>query len=190
MQILMNDFEGVPPYPLCVDDELITTEGNLPQPVNRPSYMTGFVANVQLMQILSECMRRHRTYQTAPMDTDVYAILMWIERAQTQMRQIIQNLPDVLGPNPPQGTTAPSDQTEVFATQRANLLITAVSAEFALVSLRSGVVLSTYLTRKQLDLKAMADPNHDIAPERELVGREMYSLLSRYVAGSSFPGSR
>ncbi|GHJ88004.1 hypothetical protein NliqN6_4406 [Naganishia liquefaciens] len=161
MQILMNDFEGVPPYPLCVDDELITTEGNLPQPVNRPSYMTGFVANVQLMQILSECMRRHRTYQTAPMDTDVYAVLMWIERAQTQMRQIIQNLPDVLGPNPPQGTTAPSDQTEVFATQRANLLITAVSAEFAL-----------------LDLKAMADPNHDIAPERELVGREMYSLLS------------
>jgi hypothetical protein len=134
MQILMNDFEGVPPYPLCVDDELITTEGNLPQPVNRPSYMTGFVANVQLMQILSECMRRHRTYQTAPMDTDVYAILMWIERAQTQMRQIIQGLPDVLGPNPPQGSVA-TDQMEVFATQRANLLITAVSAEFALVSM-------------------------------------------------------
>lgn len=61
----MNDFEGVPPYPLCIDDELITTEGNLPQPANRPSYMTGFVANVQLMQILSECMRRHRTYQTS-----------------------------------------------------------------------------------------------------------------------------
>lgn len=132
MQILMNDFEGVPPYPLCIDDELITTEGNLPQPANRPSYMTGFVANVQLMQILSECMRRHRTYQTSPVDTDVYAILMWIEKAQTRMRQIIQGLPDVLGPSPPQGTTV-SDQSEVFATQRANLLITAVSAEFALV---------------------------------------------------------
>lgn len=136
----MNDFEGVPPYPLCVDDELITTEGNLPQPVNRPSYMTGFVANVQLMQILSECMRRHRTYQTAPMDTDVYAILMWIERAQTQMRQIIRGLPDVLGPNPPPpGTVASTDQAEVFATQRANLLITGVSAEFQLVGSRSRV---------------------------------------------------
>lgn len=133
MQILMNDFEGVPPYPLCIDDELITTEGNLPQPVNRPSYMTGFVANVQLMQILSECMRRHRTYETSPMDTDVYGILRWIERGQAQMRQVIQGLPDVLGPAPSHGTTV-TDQSEMFGTQRANLLITAVSAEFALVS--------------------------------------------------------
>ncbi|KAJ9110508.1 hypothetical protein QFC22_006729 [Naganishia vaughanmartiniae] len=160
MQILMNDFEGVPPYPLCIDDELITTEGNLPQPVNRPSYMTGFVANVQLMQILSECMRRHRIYQTSPRDTDVYGILRWIERGQAQMRQVIQDLPDVLGPAPPLGVMV-TDQSEMFATQRANLLITAVSSEFAL-----------------LDLKALADPTHDIASERESVGREMYSLLS------------
>jgi hypothetical protein len=178
MQILMNDFEGVPPYPLCIDDELITTEGNLPQPANRPSYMTGFVANVQLMQILSECMRRHRTYQTSPVDTDVYAILMWIEKAQTRMRQIIQGLPDVLGPSPPQGTTL-SDQSEVFATQRANLLITAVSAEFALVSRFRITHINADTASPQLDLKAMADPSHDISSERELVGREMYSLLSR-----------
>ncbi|KAJ9092586.1 hypothetical protein QFC19_008694 [Naganishia cerealis] len=98
---------------------------------------------------------------TSPMDTDVYGILRWIERAQAQMRKVIQGLPDVLGPAPPHVTMAVTDQSEVFATQRANLLITAVSAEFAL-----------------LDLKALADPTHDISSERELVGREMYSLLS------------
>lgn len=44
------------------------------------------------------------------------------------------------------------------------------------------------LTPAQLDLKAMADPSHDISSERELVGREMYSLLSRWARSTLSDG--
>jgi len=129
--ISLNDFEGSPPLPLEVDDEYMTPEGHLPQPRAKPSYMSGYVSVVKLFQIFSECLIRQRCFIHTPAagpNTD--SLKSWIEEAQQRIRSILDSVPEVLRNNIGEDTWAKGD---VFGTQKANVLITALCVEFALV---------------------------------------------------------
>jgi hypothetical protein len=131
--ICLQDMEGHPPLPLEVDDECMTTEGNLPQPTNRPSYMCGFITITKIFKILSECMVRQRTFKNpSAAGPDMAELLKWIESAQKRLRTTLDNVPPVL--RVAAGDRSVWDKAEAFGTQRANILTTALCVEFALVS--------------------------------------------------------
>lgn len=163
---MMHDFEGLPSFPLCIDDELITTHGSLAQPSSRPSYMVGFVALAGIFQVIGECLLLTRQHSARSL-VNHSGSLQWIERAQQRVNDILDRLPAALRP------TAASDDIvhphhhaendpddDIFSVQRANLLITAVSAKFEL-----------------LNFKAMAGGSN-VESEREHEGRRMYALLA------------
>jgi hypothetical protein len=144
MPVMMHDFEGVPDFPICVDDDLITERGSFSQPENKPSYMSGFVALARLFQIMGECLLLKKQNSARGQTGDASSSLEWITKGERRVEEILRGLPDVLRP------TAPLDEAmdldDIFSVQRANLLITAVSVKFELVSMlntHGGLVMNT-----------------------------------------------
>jgi len=114
---------------LEIDDEYINTVGYLPQPPNRVSYMTGFCIIAKVFQVYYECLMRQRIHLSIPgMGAETVALRAWIEQAQGRLKGIIAQAPPALIPGNEE------QQDDIFGTQRANILVTALCTEFALVS--------------------------------------------------------
>lgn len=131
------DYEGLPPLPLTVDDELITSAGSFPQPAGKMSNMTGFVCVVQLWPILSQCIVRHRRLTLRQRHgrvlepAEAEAEREWVQNARADVDVIRQSVPSQLL----EGTYDGEDDTAraVWGMQRANFIITEASVRFALV---------------------------------------------------------
>lgn len=181
---LMPDYEGVPPMPLEVDDEFITPQGYLPQPATRPSTMTGLAMSCRLFRIFSECLFRHRTFSYTPgVAADPDSTLNWVDGARMDLRETVLGMPTAWQAHP-EGMEDEDDRV-MYGTQRANILITAASLDFALVSSGCGCGLKRRRCELnlrpddgQLDLKALIVPELDIAEEREAAARDSYRVLS------------
>lgn len=133
----MHDCEGVPDYPQEVDDDLITSQGTFQQPPDRVSFMVGFVACTKLFRIMSECLVRHRFFQHQPYGSDsLNTEVEWVFEAHDRIATIFDQLPVELSSIAlsKDAVGVDADASAIFAMQRANLLITAASVKFALVS--------------------------------------------------------
>lgn len=133
---MLHDFEKVPPWPKCTDDENISQHGMIDQLVGRPSYMMGFVVLSSLFQILGECLllsRQHLARPKGDVEAAKKTCSAWIENALQRIDGHLEDLPDVLRPSVILDPA--KDINEVFAVQRVNLMITAVFIKFELVSL-------------------------------------------------------
>ncbi|BEJ13508.1 hypothetical protein CspHIS471_0306820 [Cutaneotrichosporon sp. HIS471] len=174
--IILHDFEGVPPHPLLVDDEYLTPAGHLPQPDGRPSIMVGFVSILRIFQVVSGCVARHRAFANRPrndaraededdMDEfDEAASVRWIAGAQARLRSILSALPPALCMDLQVSCAAERADPcnfSLFQIQQANISITALCAEFAL-----------------LDFRACLRPDEDTRSEREEMARKAYATLS------------
>lgn len=144
--MLINDFQGICSLPEPVDDEFITSQGMFPQPASRTSILAGFVSVSMMFKILSECFFHHRCITTAGLKTTSSE---WTVDAEERLHQILREMPLVI-----QDPAIVGDETnkmrQVFALQRANILITAAIAKFALVSgvcSRKGVVIDLAVVR-------------------------------------------
>ena len=126
--VALPDFEGTPPLPLEVNDENMTSD-HVPQaPNGKHSYITGFVAVIKIFRILSQCLLRQRLFATSHEPFDRSELLQWVDSAQAEVRNVLNNLPVPLRPAT-NSTPGTSD-----GTQQANILITALCVELVLVS--------------------------------------------------------
>ena len=124
--MLINDFQGVCSIPEPIDDEFITSQGMFPQPPSRTSVLAGFVCLSKIFRILSECFFHHRCLATG-----LRTITMdWSVDAEDRLHQALRDMPAAI--QDPTINTVES-MRQVFAMQRANILITAAIAKFALV---------------------------------------------------------
>lgn len=149
--MLFNNHEGVPPLPLDVEDERITSTGIMPSSSSTAggftNYIAGFIAVVQIFRTLGECQLRHRTLLNDPTASqDPLALLQWVQHAVSRLQSITESLPvdlrakrTTIGPdgkskaiNVTLNTTP--DSAATAGIQQANIFITAMCAEFALVS--------------------------------------------------------
>jgi hypothetical protein len=129
----MPDYEGVPPMPLEVDDEFITPQGYVSQPQDRPSPLTGLAMSCGLFRTFSECLFRHRSFSYTPRTAaDPESTLTWVDNARRDLVLTLRNFPNAWQADP-EGMMDEDDRV-MFGTQRANILITAASLDFALVS--------------------------------------------------------
>lgn len=169
--IILHDFEGVPPYPLETDDEYITTEGALPQPKGKTSTLVGYVAIMRVFQVLAHTINRQRAWANkSSLDPDEQrdpsALRRWIGTAQARLREVIDGLPPALrlrfgaSEVDSNGEEVPQQYGD-FGIQQANITITALCAEFAL-----------------LDLRASICPDEDTRLEKEEMATKAYETLS------------
>jgi hypothetical protein len=134
--IALPDFEGIPPFPVEVDDEYITNESIQPQPSGKLSFMTGFIVISRIFQILSQTIMRQRTLRINPSaGPDRVALLQWIEDTTSHLRDLMSDLPEKLR-HDYSADELSGDRTvhSLYATQQANIQITALCLELCLVS--------------------------------------------------------
>lgn len=165
--MLINDFQGVCSYPEAVDDDFITSQGMFPQPPSKTSLLVGFVAVSKLFRILSECFFHHRCIQSNLKTIGP----QWPQLAEERIHRLLTELP--LSIQDPASAT--SNRT-IFATQRANILITTAIVKFALYDLRSA------LAEEEQGRDGRSGAEDDAAREsrdrdRQVIAREIYNLL-------------
>lgn len=135
MQLL--DMDGTPPLPLEVDDEFLSPHlaaDAAHQPPGRLSYMAGFIAISKLFKVLSGCIVRHRTLVNDPQSAQGHDTLRtYVDRSLEHVQVLLAAMPEQLQP----GNAA--DGNTVFGTQAANVYITALCIELALVSGAPGI---------------------------------------------------
>lgn len=133
--ISLNDLEGVPPLPLEIDDDYITTSVAIVQPEGTVSYMTGFVAVSRIFQILGQCQIRQKTYaNNMAAGPPREALLVWVEEQRTGMRRLLDELPGKLRADWREAGGFERAEESSLGIQRANIHITALCVELALVS--------------------------------------------------------
>jgi len=116
------------------------------------TYIAGFVALIKIFIILGECQQRHRTLLNDPeAGQDLPTLMRWLDSAVDRLRRITdefasdlplrksrgQNMGNVAGGPNPVGGGADADVEATAGIQQANICITALCAEFALVRRRS-----------------------------------------------------
>jgi hypothetical protein len=129
--MLINDFQGVPPLPEPIDDDFLTSQGMFPQPPSRTSVLAGFVCLSKIFRILSECFFHHRLV-LSPLSSQGVPVVgtEWTVYAEDRLHAVLREMPGAIqDPN----TCGNEKGRRVFAMQRANILITAAIAKFALV---------------------------------------------------------
>ncbi|WVQ91961.1 hypothetical protein IAS59_005769 [Cryptococcus gattii] len=148
--VAIQDWDGTPPLPLEVDDDFITRDDVLlVQPGQQYSYMIGFNCIIRLFQILSQCILRRRLLNSAPsFEFNVWVHGEWVQETMKELRQILADLPPQLRPEP---EFQEDSSTSFNGTQAANICITALCVEMAL-----------------LDLKARFSPDMDIRQDRHI----------------------
>ncbi|RXK37841.1 hypothetical protein M231_04839 [Tremella mesenterica] len=152
--MLINDFQGTPSLPAPIDDEFITPQGMFPQPPTRTSVLVGFVAISQVFKIISKAFFHHRCIQSEMGSVSP----SWIAEAEGNLQRLLEGTPEAI--SRPELVKEES-MKRVFGMQRANILITAAIAKFAL-----------------FDLRAALDRNENsLRREREDIAREIHSLL-------------
>jgi hypothetical protein len=121
-----------------VDDDYISAQGHFPQPTGKRSYMSGFIAVTRVFRILGECLCRHRAVSNGvggtPLDTPNK--LQWIKEAVSEIQQVLDGVPAPTGGNSGLSPQIENNVEAWWGIQRANIHITALCAEFALVSVK------------------------------------------------------
>jgi hypothetical protein len=130
--MLLNDFQGVCSFPEETDDEFITSQGTFPQPPSRVSYLVGFVSVCKVFRLLSETFFVHRSLHS-PCGPRPNVTTAWAVQAEDRVHAVVADLPSVMQANGGNEPGLTESNKEVFAMQRANVLITAAIAKFALV---------------------------------------------------------
>lgn len=160
--MLINDFQGVCSYPEAVDDDFITSQGMFPQPSSKTSLLVGFVVVSKLFRVMSECFFHHRCIQSNLKMIDS----QWPQLAEERIHKLLNELPlSIQDPN-----TATSNRA-IFATQRANILITTAIVKFALYDLRSALAEHERGEQDEAEARETRDR------ERRVIAREIYNLL-------------
>ena len=168
--MLLHHHEIIPPLPLEIDDEHLSTSPTQPHPQlspavaqtpNKQTYISGFVALCRIFVILGECQQRHRTLINDPeAGQDMPTLMRWLDGAVERLRRItdgfasdlplrtarvrsgsnagavggISGMGTGMGMAAGMGTDADADSEATAGIQQANICITALCAEFALVS--------------------------------------------------------
>jgi hypothetical protein len=118
-----------------VDDEYMTADGCLPQPLHRVSYMTGFNTINKVFQIVSQCLTRQRMFVIGPQSgLNADTLLEWVDASARQMRSLLLDLPKVLNADFSATPEFADTPESAYGIQQANIHITALAGEFALVS--------------------------------------------------------
>jgi len=99
--------------------------------------MSGFITISRIFTILSQVIMRQRTLQMNPTaGPDRSTLLDWISETTDQLREIMENLPPLLRHD--YGTSGGVGEVHsIYATQQANIHITALCLELYLVRLFS-----------------------------------------------------
>lgn len=137
--IHLNDFEGLPPLPLVVDDELITSRGAFDQASGTISYMTGFNGCVQLFPLLAQviirskrlAVRRREGRHLSPEEVEVE--LAWEAELRRTLDGMIASLPPQLRAEWLEGGDAEPSRDAILGMQRANIFVTDASLRICLV---------------------------------------------------------
>lgn len=97
--------------------------------------MTGFIVISRIFQILSQTVMRQRTLRINPSaGPDRTALLQWIEETTQQLRELIDDLPAKLRHDyTADEALEESTVHSLYATQQANIQITALCLELSLV---------------------------------------------------------
>jgi hypothetical protein len=149
--MLIHHQEGLPPLPLEIDDEQLSNSTSHPLPASaaHPTYISGFVTLVKIFVILGECQHRHRTLNNDPeLSQELPTLNRWLDNAVERLRKITDKLPVEFRAKEPRtefGPTAATngsglaagmedDSDATAGIQQANICITALCVEFALVS--------------------------------------------------------
>ncbi|RSH92930.1 hypothetical protein EHS25_008376 [Saitozyma podzolica] len=160
--ILCNDHDGVCPFPLEVDDEYMTADGCLPQPLHRVSYMTGFNTINKVFQIVSQCLTRQRMYVIGPQSgLNADTLLEWVDASARQLRSLLLDLPKVLNADFSATPEFADTPESAYGIQQANIHITALAGEFAL-----------------MDFRSTLRPSEDTRQDREETARRAYETLA------------
>lgn len=132
--ILIHDVDGVPPLPAEVDDErfsIIADAVSESSPSHPPSFMVGFVMIAKLFQWIYQCLWRHRCLQNdLSMGYDSKDLIKWAVEIKQKLDNAIAELPSQLRST----HILPDEGYSVFGMQAANICITALCLELALVS--------------------------------------------------------
>lgn len=154
--MILHEMDGCPPLPLEIDDEYMTGDATFPQPPGRLSYMSGFCYVSLLFKVLNGCITRHRTLAmddaasaaastgtsagvsatSGNVGPDRAALAAWVSSSLQYVQRLLAEMPEQLRPGGPSLTP---DAPSVFGTQAANLCITALCTELALLDLQSKV---------------------------------------------------
>ena len=151
--MLIHHQEGLPPLPLEIDDEQLSnsTSHTLASPIPAPTYISGFVTLLRIFLILGECQHRHRILLNDPeLGQDLPTLNRWLDIATDRLRRITDRLPAEFRPKEPKtdfghltngsagigaiGIGMEDDSDATAGIQQANICITALCVEFALVS--------------------------------------------------------
>ncbi|GMK58065.1 hypothetical protein CspeluHIS016_0500970 [Cutaneotrichosporon spelunceum] len=142
--IQLLDMDGTPPLPLEVDDEHLSPHAAGEQPEGRLSYMAGFLAICRLFKVLSACLVRHRTLLNDPESAlPPDAQRMFVDSSLDYVRALRADMPSALQPDNASADT-------VLGTQAANVYITALCIELALLDLRAKVAVDDDGSRHEI----------------------------------------
>lgn len=144
--MLIHHQEGLPPLPLEIDDEQLSNTTPIHPSTtptgSKPTYISGFVTLLRIFLILGECQHRHRTLLNDPgAGQDLPTLTRWLEGATDRLRRITDKLPvefrpkDVNDGGFGKASAVEDDSDATAGIQQANICITALCVEFALVSL-------------------------------------------------------
>ncbi|KAL1405139.1 hypothetical protein Q8F55_008762 [Vanrija albida] len=187
--MLINDFQGVCSFPEAIDDEYITSQGMFPQPPQRTSLLEGFVSVSKLFRILSECFFHHRCILS-----DLQTIgVEWTVAAEERVHVVLAELPGAIQ----DPTTVLNEANrQVFATQRANILITAAIVKFALYDLRSALhidderlIRDRKAIAREIHSMLMSIPVEDLASNGESVRGKVFHIACALCGQAGSPGT-
>ncbi|TXT04955.1 hypothetical protein VHUM_04038 [Vanrija humicola] len=187
--MLINDFQGVCSFPEAIDDEYITSQGMFPQPPQRTSLLEGFVSVSKLFRILSECFFHHRCILS-----DLQTIgVEWTVAAEERVHVVLAELPGAIQ----DPTTVLNEANrQVFATQRANILITAAIVKFALYDLRSALhidderlIHDRKAIAREIHSMLMSIPVEDLASNGESVRGKVFHIACALCGQAGSPGT-
>lgn len=179
--IHLNDFEGLPPLPLVVDDELITSRGAFEHASGTISYMAGFNGCVQLFPLLAEVIVRskrlamRRREGRSLTSAEVEGELEWEADLRRTLDGMIAALPPQLRAEWLEGGDAEPSRNAILGMQRANIFVTDASLRICLVS--CDIEAHPLI---QLDYISEIVPSEEIAAARSSLARRAYDALSSF----------
>lgn len=130
--IAFHDADGLPPLPLEVDDEHISSDRVSSTSSARISFMIGFNTIARIFQLIYHCTWRHRSFVSGHFSSEPTSLLAWIEDTRRRLKEILASLPSSLKPGA--HNTDQASPALFYGMQAANICITALCLELALVS--------------------------------------------------------
>ncbi|RSH85084.1 uncharacterized protein EHS24_006677 [Apiotrichum porosum] len=196
--IHMNDYEGMVPTPLVVDDEYITSQGAFEQPPSSISYMAGFNGCVQIFPMLARCLIRDRRLRlhlaagnSLPEGDDLHADLAFVELVQRQLDEHVEQLPTELQPQSQQDDNGARNEVRqsVLGMQRANILVTETCVRLALLDFVTDLVVPRVSAeRSELARKAYATlssiPIEDLAANGHSIRGKIFRIVAALLRSS------